>query len=52
VDLLLVAVRPDGELVLVEEVDGVLVDRVSGVPVELESVVLVGVPEDVALVGV
>lgn len=32
----------DGELVLVEEVDGVLVDRVSGAPIDLERAVVLG----------
>lgn len=42
--LLLVAVR-DGELVLVDEVAGVLVDRETGAELEIERVVLLGVPE-------
>ena len=43
-DLLLVAVR-DGELVLVDEVAGVLVDRETGRALELERVVVLGLHE-------
>ncbi len=45
--LALVTVEPSGaEVIPVDEVDGVLVDRRSGVPVDLVSVVVVvGLPE-------
>ena len=43
-DLLLVAVR-DGELVLVDEVAGVLVDRETGLELDLGRVVLLGLHE-------